>query len=128
MTHALNEKFFIPLFPSGYGHRMDVMDGRVSAISQKQISALVDEIGGVSALRNNDKMPLYLDETVSQASNRPGGGGPSCSTKKAYGRKPEPRQHHKCHIRGPQRSCGDEPDRVLPQVRSTEESRAHLFH
>ena len=74
MTHALNEKFFIPLYLSGYGHRIDVMDGRVSAISQKQISAPVDEIGGVSALRNNDKMLLYLDETVSQASNRPGGG------------------------------------------------------
>ena len=42
---------------------------------QKQISALVDEMGGVSALRNNDKMLLYLDETVSKVSSTLGAEG-----------------------------------------------------
>ena len=42
---------------------------------QKQISALVDEMGGVSALRNNDKMLLYLDETLSKASSTLGAEG-----------------------------------------------------
>ena len=42
---------------------------------QKQISALVDEMGGVSALRNKDKMLLYLDETLSKASSTLGAEG-----------------------------------------------------
>jgi hypothetical protein len=38
---------------------------------EKQISALVAEMGGVSALQNDDKMLLLLDETTSKASSAP---------------------------------------------------------
>ena len=38
---------------------------------EKQISALVAEMGGVSALQNDDKMLLLLDETTSKASSTP---------------------------------------------------------
>lgn len=80
--HALDEKFFIPIFFSGWcaelGRRMDVMMAvfqQLVSPEQKQILALVDEMGGVSALMNNDKMLLYLDETVSKASSTLGGEG-----------------------------------------------------
>lgn len=38
---------------------------------EKRISALVAEMGGVSALQNDDKMLLLLDETTSKASSTP---------------------------------------------------------
>ena len=38
---------------------------------QKQISALVDTMGGVSALRNNDKKLLHVEETASKVSGTP---------------------------------------------------------
>ena len=55
---------------------------------QKQISALVDEMGGVSALRNNDKMLLYLDETVSKASSTLGAEGRRAPRKNSTDAKP----------------------------------------
>ncbi|KAH9994244.1 hypothetical protein BJV77DRAFT_995584 [Russula vinacea] len=65
MTHTLNEKMDV----------MVVVFQQLVSPEQKQISALVDEMGGVSALRNNDKMLLYLDETVSKASSTLGAEG-----------------------------------------------------
>jgi hypothetical protein len=38
---------------------------------QKQLSALVDAKGGVRALRNNDKMLLFLEGAASKATNTP---------------------------------------------------------
>ena len=57
---------------------------------QKQISALVDEMGGVSALRNNDKMLLYLDETLSKASSTLGAEGRRAPRKRPTDANPNP--------------------------------------
>jgi hypothetical protein len=38
---------------------------------EKQISAQVAEMGGVSVVQNNDKILLWLDETASKASSTP---------------------------------------------------------
>jgi hypothetical protein len=42
---------------------------------QKQISALVAEMGGVGALRNNNKMLLLLEETANKVSSTPSAEG-----------------------------------------------------
>ena len=53
---------------------MDVMMAMFQQLvspEQKQISALVDTMGGVSALRNNDKKLLFVEESASRVSSTP---------------------------------------------------------
>jgi hypothetical protein len=57
---------------------MDVMIAifqQLVSPEQKQISALVAEMGGVGALRNNKKMLLLLEETANKASSTPSAEG-----------------------------------------------------
>ena len=53
---------------------MDVMFAmfqQLASPAQKEISALVDTMGGVGALRNNDKKLLLVEETASRVSGAP---------------------------------------------------------
>ena len=55
---------------------MDVMFAmfqQLASPAQKEISELVDTMGGVGALRNNDKKLLLVEETASRVSGAPSG-------------------------------------------------------
>ena len=58
--------------------RMDIMMAMFQQLvgpEQKELSALVTVNGGVKALRNNDKMLLFLEETANKSSSAPSADG-----------------------------------------------------
>ena len=70
---------------------MDVMIAMFRQLvspEQKQISELVAKMGGVSALRNNHKMLLFLEETASKVSNTPSAEGHRAPRAKPMDAKP----------------------------------------